>query len=63
MRRADWHPPASPPTPPAPEAADIIACFESKLYAQNARLDALRWILGLSLVGLGLLVTAPQLPA
>ena len=42
-------------------AANLIARFESKLDAQNAKIDSLRWVLGAGLAALGLLVAALRL--
>ena len=37
-------------------AASLIARFESKLDAQTAKLDSLRWVLGAGLAALGILL-------
>lgn len=41
-------------------AANLISRFESKLDAkidaQNAKIDALRWVIGIGFVGLGILI-------
>ena len=39
-------------------AANLIARFESKLDAQNAKIDSLRWVLGAGLAALGILIAA-----
>ena len=37
-------------------AANLIARFESKLDAQNAKIDSLRWVLGAGLAAIGILI-------
>ncbi len=39
-------------------SANLIARFESKLDAQNAKIDSLRWVLGAGLAALGILIAA-----
>lgn len=36
---------------------NLIARFEAKMDAQNAKIDAIRWTLGIGLAFLGILMT------
>ena len=42
-------------------AHNLIVRFKAKLDAQNAKLDALRWVIGVGLAVLGILITAGRL--
>ena len=37
-------------------AHNITTLIEAKLDAQNAKIDALRWVIGIGFVGLGILI-------
>ena len=42
-------------------AANLVARFEAKLDAQNAKLDAQRWLIGGGFAALGILIAVLRL--